>query len=107
VTPTGIGSSAWLGSGFISDFMTLESLNTATLHFFPGTPTEDGYYLVELEPGHTKPYDIDYCRAKSPSDGPGREWVAWYPHNVVRWAALPSVPNVQDERDGWLARSVR
>ncbi len=69
--------------------MSIESIST-TFNFFTGIPTEDGYYLVQSEPGLTKPYDVDYCRAKSQSDGGGRDWVNWYPHNVVRWAALPS-----------------
>lgn len=63
------------------------------LEFHAGIPSEDGYYLVELDqPGlcEDRPYDVDYCRAKSPSDGGGREWVKWYAHNVLRWAYLPN-----------------
>ena len=60
------------------------------LEFNEGIPAVDGYYLVELESGHDKPFDVDYCRAKCPSDGGGREWVAWYAHNIIRWAALPN-----------------
>jgi hypothetical protein len=58
------------------------------LEFSEGIPAADGYYLVELESGHDKPFDVDYCRAKSPSDGGGREWVSWYAHNIIRWAPL-------------------
>ena len=68
---------------------------TVSLEFSEGIPALDGYYLVELESGLDKPFDIDYCRAKSPSDGGGREWVSWYSHNIIRWAALP---NVQAQR---------
>jgi len=61
--------------------------------FFDGIPFFDGYYLVELDqPGlsSAKPYDVDFCRAKSPSDGGGREWVKWYTPNIRRWAFLPT-----------------
>lgn len=64
------------------------------LAFFSGIPAEDGYYLVELDqPGlsEDRSYDVDYCRAKAASDGGGREWVKWYPHNVRRWARLPNI----------------
>jgi hypothetical protein len=62
--------------------------------FHEGIPEEDGYYLVELNenlgPG-SRPdmkFDVDYCRAKSRSDGGGREWINWYPHNIKRWAKI-------------------
>ena len=54
-----------------------------------GIPTTDGWYLVKLKPGHVncdQPFDVDYCREKSPSDGGGREWVTWHPHNIEGWA---------------------
>lgn len=64
------------------------------MEFHTGIPTTDGWYLVELnQPGLSgdgRPFDVDYCRAKSPSDGGGREWVNWYPHNVRRWSCLPN-----------------
>lgn len=63
------------------------------IEFFDGIPEEDGYYFVKLDldtlPCSSKPYDVDYCRAKSKSDGCGREWVHWYAHNIEKWAHLP------------------
>lgn len=63
-----------------------------SIEFKSGIPSKDGWYLVKLVPGHIegdKPYDVDYCRAKSPSDGGGREWCKWYPHNISGWDELP------------------
>lgn len=63
------------------------------IEFFEGIPEKDGYYFVKLAidtlPQNNKPYDVDYCRARAKSDGGGREWVHWYPHNIIGWAELP------------------
>ena len=62
------------------------------LEFHEGIPADDGWYLIELHrPTHLydAPYTIDFCRARSPSDGGGREWVSSYGHTVKRWAKLP------------------
>jgi hypothetical protein len=62
------------------------------LEFHDGIPVEDGWYLVELhQPTHLydAPYAVDFCRARSLSDGGGREWISYYPHNIKRWAKLP------------------
>jgi len=70
--------------------------------FFDGFPEVDGYYLVELDqPGLSspKPYDVDYCRAKSPSDGGGREWINWCAYYVLRWAFLPTAPITPDQNN--------
>jgi hypothetical protein len=72
----------------------IENASDIGFKFYDGTPAKDGYYLVELDqPGlvDEKPFDVDYCRAKSPSDGGGREFMTWGPHNVRRWAHLPSI----------------
>lgn len=69
------------------------------LDFIPGIPVVDGFYFVKLIPGTLsqfgpvgdQPYGVDYCRAKSPSDGGGREWVKWYEHNISHYAVIPIV----------------
>lgn len=72
----------------------------ATVEWHDGIPAADGYYLVELEQGSdVKTHDVDYCRAKSKSDGGGREWATWYVHNVARWASLPPCPSHNDEAE--------
>ncbi len=63
------------------------------LEFYEGIPSEDGWYLVEIDQPEfltrPEPYYVDYCRARSPSDGGGRDWTTYYPFNVKRWAKLP------------------
>ena len=68
-----------------------ETAYEMTIKLHSGMPDKDGWYLVKLINGRThgdKKYDVDYCRAKSPSDGKGREWVNWYPHNISHYASL-------------------
>lgn len=73
----------------------------STIEWHDGIPGDDGYYLVELKPGvvGNKTHDVDYCRAKSGSDGGGREWATWYVHNVARWASLPPCQSHNDEAE--------
>jgi len=62
------------------------------LEFYEGIPLEDGWYLVEIDQpeflSNPAPYCVDYCRARSLSDGGGREWITYYSQNVKRWANL-------------------
>lgn len=57
--------------------------------FKEGIPEKDGWYLVRLVDGHvngSQRYDVDYCRDNGRSDGGGRGWTKWYPHNISHYA---------------------
>ena len=60
------------------------------LTFYTGLPQQDGWYIVKLKHGNVeeREYDVDYCRAQSKSDGGKREWIKWYPHNVIGYTEI-------------------